>query len=83
MRSPISYNSLKESEEKNKEVKFLTLREYNLGRLEFKSKVDKLIAQLKLANITVQKCVIEYCVFDSNISIDLDWLRQNSKNVIY
>ena len=54
--------------------KFLTLRMYDKGLIEARVVVADLMKNIESRGLEALKNVLEYCVFDTDSSIDEDWL---------
>lgn len=67
----LSKNSLKN----NNSQRFITLREF-AGKHIFENRVTTLIASLQKNGFEVHKQQAEYCIYDTNIILDKDWLPQ-------
>jgi len=57
---------------------FITTRTYHVGKNEAENHCNKLIQDIKKMGIPILKHFMEYCVFDSNINLDNNWLTLNS-----
>ena len=66
-----SKNLLKKNESL---VQMLTYRLFNSDSLLFNMKIDSLITKLEYLNVTVLKTIREFAIYDSNISLDDQWL---------
>jgi len=56
-------------------ARFITLREYGT-RERFNQRIDALLAALAEGEWSILKIESEYCIYDSNISLDRGWLPQ-------
>ena len=65
----LSHNALRNTPDK----KFITLREYNQEE-DIRQRIEGLKAALDQAGVPLLKEELEYCVFDSNISLDKGWI---------
>lgn len=65
----ISKNVLK----RDPNSKFITIREYGTEKV-IKQKITKLKRELSKINIDIIKEELEYCIFDSNVSLDKGWI---------
>ena len=69
----LSKNAFKKRKN-NLEERFVTKRIYSVGKREAYQTFDELEQALKKNKYQIDKKIVEYCVFDSNISIDKNWL---------
>lgn len=69
----LSKNAFKKRED-NFEERFVTQRIYKVGKKEAYQSFDKLQNALEKANYQIDKKIVEYCVFDTNESVDDNWL---------
>jgi len=56
-------------------LKFLTIRNYKLGRNEAEYMFSELLQSLDNINTKVKNSITEYCVYDSGIQLDYGWLN--------
>lgn len=68
----LSHNANKKLSNNHYE-KFVTLRLYQKGKIECDAMFYSLLSELKQI-YTVQKYVSEYCVYDTNVLLDNNWL---------
>lgn len=59
----------------NELIQMLTYRVFSVDNLLFNMQVDTLITQLEYLNITVNKTIREFAIYDSNRSLDDNWLK--------
>ncbi|PIY08499.1 MAG: hypothetical protein COZ18_11965 [Flexibacter sp. CG_4_10_14_3_um_filter_32_15] len=59
------------------EARFVTKRIYKVEKKEAFQAFDNLNQELEKQNVKINKKIVEYCVFDSNESIDDNWLTLN------
>lgn len=57
---------------------FITTRHYFLGKNEAENRFNEFIEYIKKLNIPILKHFMEYCIFDTNIELDKNWLTQNT-----
>ena len=69
-----SRSAFKKNFEDGSFLNFLTLREYDMGRVNALKKFEALRADLKEAQFEVLDFEREYAVFDDNIGLDSGWL---------
>ena len=55
-------------------VQMLTYRLFNSDNLLFNMEIDNLIIKLEYLNVNVLKTIREFAIYDSNISLDDQWL---------
>lgn len=70
----LSKNAFKKRENQTEE-RFVTKRMYDVGKKEAYQAFDKLHQALKKNNYKIDKKIVEYCVFDSNVLVDNNWLQ--------
>lgn len=68
----ISRNAFKKHPD-GKSEQFVTLRCYGDGLTESEARFFSLVSKVKTAGIEILKQITEYCLFDSNISVDGNW----------
>jgi acetyl-CoA acetyltransferase len=56
------------------EERFVTLRNYGVGRVTALARMEQLLADLHALGETVVECESEFCVFDTNLNLDAGWL---------
>jgi hypothetical protein len=61
-------------------VQMLTLRNYKTTREKFQSEVTSLVQTLE-RNFAVPKTEVEFCVYDSKVNHDYQWLNNESKTI--
>lgn len=72
----LSRNFFKKISE-NEYIIMMTLRDYNTTSEEFKTTVDNLKYNLiNLYNFEVDKIEIEFAIYDTNVTHDIDWIKQ-------
>jgi hypothetical protein len=54
---------------------FLTLRKYGMGLKDFLENVNNFTKLLKKNNIHILETIVEYCVYDSNVDMDNEWIN--------
>ncbi len=69
----LSKNAFKK-QKNNLEERFVTKRIYKAGKKEAYQTFDKLHQELEKQSYQINKKIIEYCVWDSNQSVDDNWL---------
>ncbi|WP_291721687.1 hypothetical protein [Bernardetia sp.] len=69
----LSKNAFKKRKNHSEE-RFVTKRMYNVGKTEAYQSFEELHKTLKENNYQIDKKIVEYCVFDSNVSVDNNWL---------
>lgn len=57
----------------DKLLQMLTYRKKNINSFEFKTLVDSLTDKLN-SLVTVNKVIREFAIYDSNVSLDAQWL---------
>lgn len=57
---------------------FITTRTYHVGKQEAKAHFSALMHDVQELDIPVLKHFMEYCVFDTNIDLDKNWLTLDS-----
>lgn len=72
----LSINAFKKRND-NFEERFVTKRIYKVGKKEAFQAFDNLHQELEKQNFKINKKIVEYCVFDSNESVDDNWLTLN------
>jgi hypothetical protein len=70
----LSANVFKRLPERKVE-RFVTLRQYGVGRDTADARMAELLRSLDGISYSPMKVVREYCVFDSNLSLDDGWLE--------
>lgn len=70
--SHVSKNSLRRSSP-DKELRFITMRTYAVGRHTAESRADMLEQAVRATDAEVLKRICEYCVYDDNLSLDDGW----------
>ena len=68
----LSSNAFEEGDDGSREF-FVTFRSYGLGRASAETRVDEFVAGLQSAGIEANKRICEYCVYDSDLSVDRGW----------
>ena len=72
----LSKNLFKRDE--NFDYQMITYRDYDIDLNSFKEKINHMVKLLDEKNIIHDKIEIEECIYDSNISLDNNWLIQKS-----
>ncbi len=73
----LSSNAFKQMED-GQYQNFITTRAYGLGKDEAYTRFEMLKQDIADLGITILKHFTEYCVFDTNIDLDKNWLTQDS-----
>jgi hypothetical protein len=73
----LSRNAFRETAN-GQEERFVTLRTYAVGRLSSENQLQGLLAVLGEAGEEIIGCESEYCVYDTNLSVDAGWLREQT-----
>ncbi len=71
----LSINAFKQREDGQLE-RFVTLRCQGVGKQSADSRLSALLQSLEVSGFPPVKVVSEYCVFDSNLSLDNGWLSE-------
>merc|ERR1712110_910287 len=69
-----SRSAFKKNLEDGSFINFLTLREYDMGKINAMKKFEDLLADLKKAQFEVVGFEREYAVSDDNVGLDAGWL---------
>ena len=69
-----SRSAFKKNCEDGSFINFLTLREYDMGKINAMKKFELLLADLKEAGFEVTGFEREYAVYDDNVELDAGWL---------
>ncbi len=72
----LSKNAFKKRND-NFEERFVTKRIYKVGKKEAYQTFDNLNQELEKQGYQIDKKIVEYCVFDTNESVDDNWLTLN------
>lgn len=72
----LSKNAFKKRND-NFEERFVTKRIYKVGKKEAFQAFDELHQALEKESYQIDKKIVEYCVFDTNESVDDNWLTLN------
>ena len=69
----LSRNAFRELRDGQQE-RFVTLRSYGVGRMSSEKQLQQLLNVLQGLQEQIIGCESEYCVYDTNVSLDAGWL---------